>query len=340
MSEASGVRAVKTKFRTRLRVRLAKPLTTTEKSYVFVVGGKNVILGSQDRAGTLEGATWVVFRAGGFETEKEAQEFGQHLKSIVDFAGVCDRLGFDVGQDRATSVFTQAGIEAIIPTLPGTSENDRYWGANIHGLMVMPDDEHNRILQVNIEAKVTADPKQFYGCIAELGENWPPVKPTVTKGLWLLNQALLTSESVAQIVLAIAAVEEMGQDEKWSPNQLQIIERLQAQVMDSADLGEERLEVASALKSIFKLSLRQGVLRLLVRVGLPHLKTEWDAIYGERSALVHGTAGITDRQLEELATKTVSICGAIVLATAQLDGCKIPAAARLHFPAIPAPIEN
>ena len=43
-------------------------------------------------------------------------------------------------------------------------------------------------------------------------------------------------------------------------------------------------------KSLHRLTLRQGVFRLLDRLGLQHLKKGWDDLDNERSTLVHGRA--------------------------------------------------
>jgi len=121
-------------------------------------------------------------------------------------------------------------------------------------------------------------------------------------------------EPVAQIVFAVSAVEMLGQDEAWSENQKRLLETLSIDARE-ANIGsiEERTEVALALtKSIHRLSLRQGVLRLLDRLGLSHLKKEWDSLYGERSALVHGLAPRPGVEYSTLAYRTVSLCGQIL----------------------------
>jgi hypothetical protein len=77
---------------------------------------------------------------------------------------------------------------------------------------------------------------------------------------------------------------------------------------------DERQEVADAIrKSLHRLTLRQGVFRLLDRLGLVHLKTRWDDLYAERSTLVHGLAPKPGEDYGDLAHRTVSLCGQILL---------------------------
>ena len=107
----------------------------------------------------------------------------------------------------------------------------------------------------------------------------------------------------------------MGQMEDWSVEQKRLLAQLGEQAKES-DFGTvaERAEVADALKrGMHKLSLRQGVLRLLKSLGLEHLKGPWDALYIQRSTLVHGLAPKPGAVYHELAAKTVSLCGQILL---------------------------
>ena len=76
----------------------------------------------------------------------------------------------------------------------------------------------------------------------------------------------------------------------------------------------ERQEVADAIrKSLHRLTLRQGVFRLLDGLGLQDMKKPWDDLYKERSTLVHGLAPKPDASYSDLARRTVSLCGQILL---------------------------
>ena len=83
----------------------------------------------------------------------------------------------------------------------------------------------------------------------------------------------------------------LGQDETWTEDQKQLLRKLATTAAQST-IGtvEERGEVAEAIEKLHRLTLRQGVFRLLYRLGLSRLKPQWDALYAERSTLVHGLA--------------------------------------------------
>ena len=90
--------------------------------------------------------------------------------------------------------------------------------------------------------------------------------------------------------------------------------------------------MAKAIRtSLFPLSLRQGVMRLLARLGLDQLRKEWGRLYGVRSGLFHGTTRLSDSEINQAAMDTVTLCGRIILATVANEGARIPSIAATHF---------
>jgi phage replication-related protein YjqB (UPF0714/DUF867 family) len=87
----------------------------------------------------------------------------------------------------------------------------------------------------------------------------------------------------------------------------------------------ERAEVAEAIRRGHNLSLRQGVLRLLSTLGLNQLKKKWDALYQERSALVHGLVPRPGVDYGDLAFRAMSLAGHILLTDI---GREVPSAIR------------
>jgi hypothetical protein len=82
--------------------------------------------------------------------------------------------------------------------------------------------------------------------------------------LSLLNAALMSQEPVAQMVLAISAVELLGQREKWSEGQRRLLERFATAAGRDTSLSEiERAEVAAAISGAYKRGLSEGVRLLL-----------------------------------------------------------------------------
>ena len=200
----------------------------------------------------------MILSARGFTTEEAAQHFGNLLCSILQLAGLSLRLGVDVGENKSTSWVS----EDFARSMGLIKEHERI-APNIHGLAILPDDDYTRFPVINADAAVTASPEGFVSSLRELGENGDITLGLAANGVRLLHLALMTSEPLAQIVLALSAVEELGQNEKWSGTQIALIKQLADAAEASVELTKvERAEVANAIRTgLFRLSLRQGVMR-------------------------------------------------------------------------------
>jgi len=96
---------------------------------------------------------------------------------------------------------------------------------------------------------------------------------------------------------------------------------------------DERMEIADALRrGLHRFGLRQGVTRVLARLGLQHLRKEWDRVYGIRSGLFHGTAQLAEHEIAELANSAITLCGRVILTLAEGDGVTLPSVSDVHFP--------
>jgi hypothetical protein len=204
---------------------------------------------------------------------------------------------------------------------------------NVHGLSILPDDDNTRFPVIHFQATVTADPEHLTSALKELGENGELFFGTASNAVRVLNLALMTSEPLAQMVLCFSAVEELGQTEKWSETQEALIEDVAVTAEESTKgTAQDRAEVAQAIqKGLFRLSLRQGVMRLLSSLGLDHLRTEWDRLYAVRSGLFHGTDRLSDAEINNAALDTVTLCGRVILAIVAKEGARLPSIAAIHF---------
>jgi hypothetical protein len=326
--------ADKSGFRIRLRARIAMGLTTEATSLSVVVANKDVTITCQNKEEPLKKAKWIVLNAHGFATEEAARHFGTRLCSILQLAALSSRLGVDVGEDKPTSWVS----EHFARSMGFIKEHERI-APNVHGLAILPDDDNTRIPVMDFQGTVTADPEHLASALRELGENGNIGLGAAANGVRLLNLALMTSEPLAQMVLALSAVEELGQNEKWSEAQIALIKQLADAAEASVEVtAAQRAEVARAIRTgLFPLSLRQGVMRLLSEVDLDHLRKEWDRLYGIRSGLFHGTARLSDSEINQAALDTITLCGRIILALVAKEGTRVPSIAPAHFnPSAPA----
>lgn len=316
------------KFRARLRVRLGKALTSDDPVLVAKIGGREVEIKSQTKDETLRNAKWVVFTAGGFESEAAAQAFGEQLRTIAGIVGICTRLGIDVGEDKPTTWINEEWARSI-----GLIREEERIHPNVHGLMVFPDDGLSRIAATSMQGVVTADPTQLLKAAENLGETLPIALSIAEAGVRILNLALMSAEPLTQVVLSISVVEALGQDENWTENQRSILKRLADNLEIGDNVNPESQEIADALRrSVHRIGLRQGVLRVLARLKLEHLKKEWDRLYAMRSGVFHGTQHLTEPEMNQLAQDSITLCGKIVIALLSQEGIEVPAIAETHFP--------
>jgi hypothetical protein len=316
-------------FRLRLRVRLAKALTSEERTLRFSFLDREVEIESQEKDGPLSKAKWLVFKARGFGNEDTAKEFGEQLRAAVQIASLAARWGVDVGRDKAT-----CWVDEEFARSSGFIEAHHRLIPNIHGLSIFPDDENTRIPLMSVEAVITADPAQFTGALEELGTRTGAVSAASVAGLRILNLALVDPQPLSQMVLAFSAIEAMGQNQDWSASQRTFLRRLASEAERDCTMQEaEREEVAAALRrSTHRLGLRQGVLRVLGRLRLTDLRKDWDRLYGIRSGLFHGTVKMEEAEVNQAALDAVTLCGSIVLKVLESEGALIPSVASSHFP--------
>jgi hypothetical protein len=288
---------------------LQKKLNIDEPKYRFAFHNHEVTLSSQVDNEKIKDSEWLVLNARGFNSEIEAREFAGKLKAATEISSIAARLGIDTGVDARTAGLGQY-VKDHIRKQSGLDVRD-----NVHGIDVFFDDPNVRIFLPNFSVTVLGAPDPFLGDLNKYYDSAVNLSQNAKGVILLLNYALMRPEPVAQIIFATSAVEMLGQQEDWNTDQKLLLEKLAA-LAESETVGtiEGRAEVASAIRrNIHKIGLRQGVMRLLDGLGLTHLKREWDTLYGERSTLVHGLAPKPGADYGDLAFKTISLCGRILL---------------------------
>lgn len=296
-------------YRVRFRFRLQKKLNIEEVEYKLKINSQEVVLSPPLPDINISDSDWLVMNARGFTNYEDAMEFARKLRLVCEISSVCSRLGVDSGIDIATS-----GLGELIRN-QFMEQHGIDMRNNVHGVDVFEDNENIGIINFNASGIVRASREPFLGDVSSLFNTVSSVSQETTDTILLLNYALMRPDPIAQIVFSISAVEMLGQNECWSKNQTEIIEHLSS-LCKECNLGSEneREEVADAIKKgLFKLSLRQGVLRLLSSLDLIHLKKQWDEIYAKRSTLVHGLAPAPGIDYSTLAYEVVSLCGHILL---------------------------
>lgn len=279
-------------FDLQLQVKIGRYLTTDEKVLTTSFAGKNVTIKSRDE-GKLSKTEWVIFEAREFATKAEALDFGEHLRTNVQLAGACSRLGTDTGQEPTVREYDPSVINIVA-------------GAPY------------------IEATLTATlpPEHFLSAMETFTQQSPLEDSTLLLSVRLLNLAFINPEWLARVVLALAAVEAMAKDQKWSDEQRARLRTIAAETPDP--------EVKEAVERLHKIGVRQGIKRVLRAHKLEHLQKEWDRRYNLRSALFHGGKQLSEEERIEL-QDTVQLCARIVLGVLKHRGFTLPHVATMHF---------
>ena len=284
----------------------------------------------KSRFGPISDTDWIVVEACGFLSESEARQFGERLRLLVTIAGLCSHLGIDAGRDATLGQFSKHALRKM------GFEDDLRVPPEIHGVLVLPDDGKSQFIYASASLSVTSDPGQLLEAVEQLSDNSASFDAakypdSLINSLRLLNLAMIADDRRAKIVLAIAAVEGLIRDEKWSARQRQWFTDTVASLRGQDD--DELREIADALASqrMHRLSLRQGVFRLLNENGLEDYKSRWDDLYGRRSGLFHGTLVLDRQDTNRLANDTVKLCVTIVLAILRNRGVVLPSIAKVHF---------
>ena len=314
-----------TGFRLLLQVRLGNALTSEEMSLTIRLAEREVTIRSSKKDQPLSETKWITFGVHSFATEKEARAFGEQLRTNVQIAALCCHLGADAGRDETLGLFNEEFLRS-----KGLLAPHQRIAPEIHGVLVLPDDDNTLFIRMEAEGRVTSDPTQFLGALSELAAHPPSSESVDTLPVKILNLALMNSDRLAKIVLAFSAIEVLAQGEIWSTEQRNFIEKLAAEIEDKACEDGTR-EVAEALRRLSRLGLRQGVKRVLRRNDLDHLESEWDGLYDLRSDLFHGRKRLTKQEVGKLANDVVKLSCKIILALMKRNSIKVPSIANKHF---------
>ena len=280
-------------FDLQLQVKIGRYLDTNKKVLTTSIDGKSVTIKSRV-GGELSQTEWIVFEAREFTTKAAALDFGEQLRTNVQLAGACSHLGVDTGQDPTLREYAPSGIS----------------------LTAGP-------AYVEAVATPVLPPENFLSALKTFSQQSPLEDPTLLVSVRLLNLAFIHPDWIARVVLAIAAVEAMAKDEKWSDAQRTLISTIATDTPDP--------EVREAIKRhLHKIGVQQGIRRVLRDHQLKHLKKEWKRCYDLRSDLFHGRKQLSEEERIEL-QNAVPLCARIVLGVLKHKGFTLPHVARMHF---------
>ena len=168
---------------------------------------------------------------------------------------------------------------------------------------------------------VRTQPEPFISEITSVFSALPAAELKTYDAVRMMNDALTHGEAVAQLALAIAAVEFLARGQDWMPSQKEALQRLVNHAQADAHLSKSDAdEIVDAIaRSMQRMGVGQGVRRLLSNLNLDYLKKEWSKLYSERSTLFHGLQYMPRSKQQEIIYPAVSLCGRIVLTAVERE---------------------
>ena len=280
-------------FRLILRVRIGRKLNTEQECLDVEFGNHQVTIRSEKNNQALNESTRLVLSARGFPTEDEAHDFGAKLRDAVSVGALCSRLGADPDTDLVVQLDSAVYF---------------HFRTSVSGVTVL------------------SDPAQFIGALTVLAAPLP--MDEVRASVRLLNLAMLNTDSIAQIVLAVSAVESLVVARRWGADKHKYINDL-ANRIDNEFPGDSGFQqIAKAIRNISPLSIGSGIKQFL---NDDILFKEWDNLYKGRSRLVHGPKPLDRQELGRLASEAIHLCTKIILITLKRKGASLPESTATRF---------
>lgn len=299
-------------YKVRFEFHVSAFFNVDAQEYGFEIAGRQAKLSSV-HGRPLKNDEAAAIHVGGFAAEAEAAAFGSRIQRAATLAGTRCGLGVDIG-DNQPGARLASDLRAHLLKKFGCDTRP-----HVHGVDVYREDIPAGPLIVEGRGSVLFEPGKFISELSASYESWSqPVSPELEHALRLRCEASLAGDSLAQMILAIASVEALTPEERWSPNQEILLRSLAAEARQYP--GIPPIEITEVVERIIgqrKLGVNQGFRRLFDRIGLQHLWPRWNKVYSVRSRVLHGDAPIA--QARDALDEARSLSREIVLKAAAME---------------------
>jgi len=255
-------------------------------------------------------ADWIVL-TGDFDNAAAAMEYGNTLQSALAIAAVRARHAVDVGHKNQATLQTSDAVKEAF------SANGIAFIDDVHGVDVYPTDMATMTMGLEAAASVRSSVAPLAEEANRIFSEAGRLDEIHRNAVLMLNAARLNNEPLAKLVFAVGAVEMLAgaAKPKWSNAQSIALAALRVDVLKHDGLAPtEAEEVAGAIERLHAVGVMEGCRRLIRGVGLEALLRPWAALYGKRSAILHGSEPAINAELGTLADTAEQICSRIVLA--------------------------
>jgi hypothetical protein len=231
---------------------------------------------------------WIVGR--GFPTEDGAKDCGNRLKQALLILGCQERVGVDVGRDRATTSWGQAVIDNV------RKQEGKQLRDSVHGLDVFCDDvalTHMDICGTGVAGYIV---DQFQERVAGEFTATGTLTPKLRLALELYNLSRFEPASKARFLALITIIEVLAERERRDPAVIQEVEKLKKifKIIKPEKLVKPYDEVIlNALGEMKREKIGEACRRVVEKHAGAEAASHFKECYDVRSMLLH--EGETDR---------------------------------------------
>lgn len=295
----------------RFAFRISPPLNVEEPQLEFEFAGRAARVRSYNSQAALRDSPQVVLNIPGFDEEGHAWQFARRLQAVAPLAAVRVGVGMDVGDNRATLQFSE-DVHRAFKEAGGIDLRTTVRGIDVYEVGTV------EFVELQATVSIAAQPSTLFDELERaFSRGSSALSEKAQLALRVRAEANLAADPIASFVLAIASVEALTAQGKWTPAQREIIEKLAAEIRRASLPIDQKGELERRLQTLQQVGVLEGMRRVLGRLGLEGLWPAWSEIYTVRSRVFHGDA--RPSVMTERLGEAMALSKQIVLAAAEAE---------------------
>jgi hypothetical protein len=256
--------------------------------------------------GLLRKSEWLTVKCRGYQSEQQARDEGEKLRTALILTGVINRFGVDCGHDNVGASLSTALREEI------KAKSGVDIRSSVHGLDVF---KSGAVRHFGMRGTGTAltDAKQFE---ANLTKALSLCRGSLTErqsiAALLINDSQFVQSHEAAFVMRVSAVEALCEQKTMDETQLEILDELSSK-LQRLDYPEHDKEVVSkALVNARRQGIRSAYMAKIRTLFSEADAKSFDKLYAKRGKFVHD--GLLRGELQEASDAVLDIATRLLLA--------------------------
>lgn len=278
------------KFRIRFHISSKGMITGEEKEFEFQLPNGHSAKLHSINAESFSEATKFVVVSGGYKSDEDAIKNGKQLKESIRFFAVKNRLGLDLGKDKATSFLSSSAKDKMFEA----SGNTVKVIDDVHGLSTYSEEYPASCFSSSMIGLVNPKTKSFFTDeVANLSSSKIIVNDKIHLSMELVTASYFETTLRSRFLTLVLAAESILELEKRSDAICTNITGLIDSVKSSELDQQEKDSIIGSLKWLKKDSISIGLKKMAVKYLSEKTYNNVSAVsfikqcYDARSKLVH-----------------------------------------------------